>query len=317
MIQGLPTIMCRLRPLSRVACVAAWLVAGAACTTEARLRESGPTPYVRCMSAPPAADRTAQGHGLRLSRKGAVITVVGAPKPLHLAVFSGPGFGPAPSPADLAGVASSGADLFVMLGGLGDSQASASATAAALAKLPAPLLFVAGGRDSLGTLAHAFASLPANAALLDATAVHEIHVGSQALLPIAGAQDGRYSVDEDSCGFGLPDLKARAGQLAAIPGRRWLLAWQAPAGAVAAGVGRTATGLDLGSGPLAEFARRASIAGGLYAWPEAQIGLAPAGAASAVVPRLFGPLITRTDGSRSALGFLRAELDNAGLRVVR
>jgi hypothetical protein len=296
-------------------CAVLWVALG--CTTEARLREAGPTPYVRCLAAPPPDDRTLHAKGLGFALKGAVLNISGIPKPAHLVVFSGAGFGAPPTLAELTAAAGSGADLFIMLGGLGGDDAAASATAAALGKLPRPLIFVAGGRDSLARVHSAISALPANAAVIDATSLREVRIGTHSLIPIAGAEDGRYAVNDDGCGFGLADLKARAAQLGKAAGPRWLLAWNAPASFAGAESTAEARGIELGSPTLAEFARRIGVAGGLYAWPQAQLGLAKTGAQQLVVPRLFGPIAERPDGSRSAPGFARVELGDAGLRLVR
>lgn len=311
--------MCCLPILRRLLWPAAVLAvcAGGACTTEARLRQGGATPYVRCLAAPAPEDRVWRTHNLTLTLKDGALRIAGLPTPTHVVAFSGAGFGAPPGAAELASAAASGADLFIMLGGLGQSDAAATATALALAKLPRPVLFVAGGRDSLRRVQHALDALPAAAAVVDASRLRTVDIDQNQFLPIAGAEDGHYAVDEDSCGFGLPDLKVRASELGKPMGRRWLLAWHAPAGAIAGNVALTPAGLDLGAPGLGEFARRVGVAGGLYAWPEAQLGLAPAGAPNAVVPRLFGPVAERTDGSRSQLGFARVELGNDGLRQAR
>ncbi len=290
-----------------------------ACSSESRLREGGPTGFVRCLAAPPAASRSWHVGRLSFALSERVLTVRGAHDPLRLAVFSGAGFGAPPDASKVQELRHADVDLVVMLGGLGESDASATTTMSVLGALPQPVLFVAGGRDTLGRVAQAFDAAAKTAPrVLDATRLREIRVGNDTLLPIAGAEAGRYSVSDDGCGYSPADLHARAAELgsAAAGVRRWLLSWQAPAGGGKEAVARTPEGVDVGAPVLADFVAHVGAVGGLHAWPHARIETSQSGRLRLVVPRLFGPTAERLDGSLPAPAFVKLELGDAGLRVL-
>jgi hypothetical protein len=136
---------------------------------------------------------------------------------------------------------------------------------------------------------------------------------------VAGADEGRYALDEEACGFAPRDLEALIKELATRPSadRRWLLSWQAPAGGGAAsGPAHSDTGVDLGSELLAGFRARVGALGVVSAWPVGRAELSALGPLNErIVPRLFGPRLERPDGARVEPGVLALEVDRQGLRV--
>jgi hypothetical protein len=295
------------------------LATACACGTQTRLQVDGPTPYVRCLSGPTSDERTLRVGALTLAVKEQALTITGAPPKLRLAVFSGPGMGPALGAATVKELASSGAQLVLMLGGLGQSAERASENLKVLSALPQPLLFVAGGRDSWPALQEAFSSLRGDSRIIDATKLAEIRIADSTFLPISGAEGGRDAVSAEACGFGQRDLDARADALKPPRSgeKRWLLAWQAPGAGRGPGITRTRGGTDAGGFALARFAKRVGIAGGLHAWPALQAERPELGSdgsfARMVVARLWGSRLQRDDGTRPALGFSSFDLDREGL----
>jgi hypothetical protein len=181
------------------------------------------------------------------------------------------------------------------------------------------VLFVAGGRDRASVFRPALAALGRDSNLVDATALHRIRIDNNTFIPVAGADQGRYAVDEDACGFAGKDLDALINELGTAQSGdlRWLLSWHAPAASgAAAGSVRTESGVDLGSDLLGSFRERSGALGVLSAWP---VGRAEVGALGPLsersVPRLFGPRLERPDGALVEPGVLALELDRQGLRV--
>jgi hypothetical protein len=291
-----------------------------ACSAESRLQVGGPTPYVRCLAGPEPEARTLRVGAVSVAVEGRIVSVQGLPARPRLAAFSGPGFGRAPAAASVAALGKA-ADLILMLGGLGESPDDARATLVALDKLERPVLFLAGGRDRWAILEEA---LPSAARIIDVTRARELRIGRHTLLPVAGADSGRYSVDDHGCGFAASDLAELAEDLGSGGARgtsRWLVAWHAPAAAPGhAGVTRTETGVDTGSWNLSRFAVQVGVKGGIYAWPANQSGrsaLRQEPSIELVVPRLWGPRQERSDGSLAPLGFALLELGDGTLTAVR
>ena len=287
----------------------AWLCAS--CSTEARLRVGGATPYVRCMAGPEPAERTLRLGGAQVRVHGRQVELTGVPADPTLVAFSGPGFGGPPPAAALAELARAKADAVFMLGGLGESEPEARATAIALAKIDRPVFFLAGGRDRWSVLR---AALGSSERIVDVTPATELRLGSHTLVFVPGAEAGRYAIDDTACGFGAPDLRALAAALGPPKGSRWLVSWHAPAAARGQkGVTRTATGVDIGSWTLSRFASQIGAPNGFYGWPvssDSDSVSGPGGAAQRVVPRLWGPRIERDDGSLAPLGFARFTLSD-------
>ncbi len=304
------------------ACLCALVLLG--CSAERRLRAVGPTPYVRCLAGPEPADRTLSVGAAKVVVHGRRVDVSGLPAHPKLAAFSGPGFGPPPSAAALAELSHAGADALLMLGGLGDAEAEAVATAAALAKLDRPIFFLAGGRDRWSVMK---AGLSSADRIIDVTSAHELRIGSHTLVLVPGADAGRYAVDDSACGFGASDLHELASALGPGPGRdsprapRWLASWHAPAAAAGqVGVTRTPGGVDIGSWTLSRFATQLGVTDGLYAWPSTESKAAPGlpgERRQQLVPRLWGPRSERSDGSFAPLGFALFTLGDTALERVR
>jgi hypothetical protein len=298
--------------LSALAACSAW-------SSESKLREGGPTPYTRCLAAPAPPAREGRLGALGFSLRDRTLTLKPARWPLRIAAFSGPGFGAAPAGSDLARLRQSGTDVFIVFGGIGESEAAAEASVSALAALGRPMLVLFGGRDRAAAR-QAILETPTKS-IIDITTLARISIGSNTLVPVAGAEQGRYAVADDACGFADRDLAAIEKTLGA-PGpneHRWLLSWQAAAGQAHLPAGAmTDTGLDLGSPNLGRFAARIGALGALFAWPAGRAEHAPAGPVSArLVPRLFGPQLERPEGTRVEPGFLVLELDTEGLHVIQ
>lgn len=302
------------------------------CDGSSELKIAGPTPYIRCLAAHPPADGSRQIGALRIDSKDGHVRIHGLRAPLVLVAFSGPAFGEAPGERELAAIRAAAPQLVLMLGGVGDDVASASATLSALARLDLPTLILAGGRDRRDRIERALSSLPDKAAarILDVTGAIGVSIGNDMLVPVAGALEGRYALDGESCGYARSDLDSLAAKLPSGRGRRWLIAWDAPAGGGEAAVTRTEDGLDLGSAALAELARDIGANGGLFAWPQVQLLRPSAGRdhlraniggpaepdLRVVVPRLTGPAMERSDGSYVSPGFAVLELGARGMRVI-
>jgi hypothetical protein len=308
----------------------ALLIGCRACSRTSGLAVGGAHPYVRCLAGDPpiAGDHKVGRLTLRVEKRE--LKIDGLPSAIRIAAFSGPASGAAPSVAAVAAVQAANPDLVLLLGDVGDDPATAATTLTALAKLPVPVLVLAGGRDTPARIAEGMSHAPAGGVIVDVTALRSIRLGHETLVPVAGARDGVYALAANACGYAESDLaEVAASQAAGDRARRWLLAWEAPASAGRFGVARTEAGADLGSVPLATLGKRVGAAGGIFAWPHVQALRASAsggehrpspGVPSAdlqvVVPRLSGAAIERSDGSRVAPGFALLELGADGLRLL-
>jgi hypothetical protein len=216
---------------------------------------------------------------------------------LRLALFTGAGFQALSNDA-LLPLTRSDADVFVLLGGLGDSEALARSTVEALAGLHRLVLVVLGGRDGYALTRDALDGVADPAVILDASALRTIRIAGITLLPWAGAELGRYALDASRCGFGAEDLDAAASELDRASGeRRWLLSWQEP---------------DSTGGLLGRFARRVSAQGAIWAWPEGE-GDAPD---RIRVPRLSAPRSERADGTLIPAGFVLLQIGAEGVKQI-
>jgi hypothetical protein len=295
------------------------LSACSACSAESKLREGGPTPFTHCLAAAPPPARSGRIGDIAFELHDRVLTLTPRRWPLRVAAFSGAGFGSPARASGLARLRESGADLLLMLGGLGESEPIAQASAKALAALGQPMLLVLGGRDTWRISEAALEGL-GDSSIINATTLRRISIANNTLVPVAGAEQGRYAVNEEACGFGRKDLEAAAKELGPTKGseRRWLISWQAPAAqGPLPSAARSEAGMELGSTSLGRFGERIGAIGALCAWPAGRQETSPDGPLTArLVPRLFGPLLERPDSSRVAPGFLLIELDDQGLRVV-
>lgn len=309
--------------LLRVACallVSLWVLS--ACSSEAKLRKAGLTPFVSCLVGPEPDARTIRAGELELEISERELTVRGPARPLRVAAFSAAALGGALGTSTLERLRQSQADLFILLGGVGDQPQPAAATFARLASLSSPTLAVLGGRDGWTAREKAFEELKNDERIIDATVLRAIRIGRHTLVPLAGAEVGRYALNEAACGFDAADLDQVARELGAAKSEetRWLLSWQAPSDLGPQLGPRTTFGLPLGSDRVAAFARRISARGVLYAWPpDDQTARAmPFDLGVTGLPRLFGPRLEAGDGSRSELAALVMEFDprTPGARAV-
>jgi hypothetical protein len=283
-----------------------WLIA-ASCD-DGGPRATGPTPYVRCLAGHVPKSRSFRIGRIALDARERTLTLSKRETPLLFAVFSGAGLGDAPRAAALESLRHSDADVLLMLGGLGDSEATAIATAKLLATLQRPVLFVPGGRDAPRTVHAAIEQLGEQPSVIDISVFRQVRLGDDTLIPVAGAEAGRYAIDDTRCGFGAEDLSNALTELGAakLTERRWLVSWHVPAASNAA---------DSGSARLAGFAAKSGVRGAFSAWP---VEPQTVGALITTrVPRLFGPRLERKDGSRLDLGWLMLEASPDGLHERR
>lgn len=291
-----------------------------ACSAESKLRKEGATPYVRCIAGPVPDSRSLRVGPWTLETKERVLAVTGPNRALRLAALSAPGLSDPLDAAALQRVRDANPDILLILGGIGEGPPLAAATLKAFASLSIPTLIVLGGRDTWAAHEKALEELPAEARIIDATVLRAVRIGKQTFVPLPGAERGRYALQAAACGYDQPDLDEAAKDLGPIAAgeTRWLLSWQAPAQIGAASGPRTADGGSLGSSMLARFASQVGAKGALYAWPadEARAGsqAGPLGVAS--VPRLYGPRVETSTGSRLPNALLLLEVGPDGVRVL-
>lgn len=311
-----------------------WLMvccgACSACPGNERLLE-GEVPYTRCLSMPaPAATRYRVG-ALTVDVRARMVRVSGRRGAWTLAAFSGPAPGRLRDAA--ARLRDSPPDVAIVLGGVGDDVAAARETLTTLSALPFPTFVVPGGRDNYGRLRalHRELTPKARQRLVLLGGVQTLQLGEHEFIVLPGAESGRYGVDRNTCGFSEVELTRLAEDLPpAVPGiARWLLSWTAPGGGGPVAVARTHLGLSVGSVAVARFAAAVGTPGGLYAWPAVRASepsqaqgarRLAAGQVSAdlqlVVPRLGGPALVRSDGSKVPPGFAWLRLHRDGMRVL-
>jgi hypothetical protein len=286
---------------------------------------------VRCLAAAPPKARRWRAGRAQLELNDRNLALGGLPESVRVAVFAGPGFASASVRAALKKVKETRPRVAMVLGGIGDEREKAKSTLRDLAELEIPVLVVAGGRDRWGDYRAAFEALEDEQKdrVIDITALRSIAVGSDIFVVVAGAANGRYARDGSACGFADSDLDSIAADLGPRnKARRWLLAWQVPAGNGPLAVGKTGRGVPIGDGALDRFSERISAPGGVFAWPDSQVMRPrahreslplPFGVVSddlrMVAPRLVGPDIERDDGTRASPGFALLVLTKAGMLV--
>jgi hypothetical protein len=273
-------------------------------SSENELRETGETPFVRCLAAPPPAARSlASGRAqLTIVGRDLQLKAAGASPPLRLALFSAAGFAGAPGPAELTRLRAAHADVLVWVGGIGDSRTVVDATLRAMESLEQPTLLLLGGRDSWSFTHDAIVALGPAAKTIDVTGLLRIIIDSVTLVPVGGAANGRYALDETRCGFAQRDLDERTTTLGAPgPGeKRWLISWE------------RAAAVSNGSPELTRFAARIGAVGTLGTWP----GSSQVTPTALVIPRLFGPELELPDGSFAPPNLLLVEVLAGDLRPV-
>lgn len=288
------------------------------CSDPARsLRVVGPTPFVRCLAAEPAAPRQLRVGRATLQLKGRRLAIEGLGESVRVAVFSGPAFHEGPMTAQLDALRAANADFILLVGDLGDQPAIAGATLTALATLPAPILVLCGGRDSMRRVADAIASVPAGAErIFDISALTHVRVAGHDLLPLAGAYEGHYALGDQGCGYDRADLVRQLSE----PGgegatHTHVIAWEQPPGWPVADEPAMPDQESPGPAEVAALARRADA---IFAWPA--VARPPAGAPLRAGEMLSVPALTGTaqhldDGTRLLPGFLMLHLDRDGLRI--
>lgn len=295
-------------------------MAACTCGGEEALRVSGDTPYVRCHAAPAPDGREWEVGSLSLHSEDRALRIEGAPDPLRLVVFAGPGEAPLP----VGEIRRARPHLVAVIGDLG----SPEATLGALAELGVPVLVVAGGEDRYGPLAEAFEDLDSDAAdrIIDATVLRSVRVGPLELIPVPGAPGGRYAVGEDGCGVGEGDVDGWALDGPEDGVHRVLLSWAGPRGAGPGSATRGLAGVEAGSALVSRIAERAHAGGALFAWPRTALGapevdaqpLDPGSASGALrlaVPPVAGAAVPRFDGRRVATGPTLLTVGRDGLRA--
>jgi len=307
----------------RFLCVLALTLASSCSRCSDQHVVSGEHAYTRCRALPPSVASEQRVGPLTFRLRQRTLEISGLRRPALLAAFAGPGPGPAPSSVAFSALAGERPDLLIALGDMGDSDAVARATVRGLAAGGIPTLLLAGARDTPERLAAALSAEPGS--VLEVSGLDAVRIDNDTFVPLAGTRLGRYALADTACGFGADDLEALAAALGPRKaGRRWLLAWEAPAGGPAASV------VDAGDAELERFAQTIGARGGLFAWPSSQAGRAfaaelqarvlPGAAGRAdlqlVVPRLTPPALERADGSRVPPGYALLRLDSAGLQLV-
>jgi hypothetical protein len=271
--------------------------------------------FTRCAQVAPPKERNVRTAQLELSVQERVLTIK-APAGLRVAAFTGPVGAPL-SRGDVALLAAHKPGLIFLIGGIGDDVGAASANLAALSALHVPTVFIAGGADRLPVIEEAFDSLDADTSelMLHGSGLREVRLGKERLAVVSGSPLGRYAVDADGCGFALADLDEvrEALSTGSKSARSWLLSWAAPSGFGLS----SAAGVDVGSPELFALAQALSAQGGLFAYPETQVGLSvrdPKRTGEAlVVPRLGRTGSSRADGGRLASSVRMLVLTQEGL----
>ncbi len=280
--------------------------------------EVGSVAFKRCAQMSPPDSRSWHAGELELVIEDRVLRVKGKQDSIRIAAFTGP-VGAALTRHELAAITAARPQLVVMLGGLGDDEEMAKASLAGLAALRVPSLFIAGGADRSAVVQAAFDDVEdaARDFVIHGSGLRELTIGRDRFAIMAGAPDGRYALDDKSCGFENDDLSDLRDAIEAgdtKTSRVWLLSWAAPAGF---GVTRALGGQDVGSEGLAELAEDIGARGGLFAFPESAVAQALKDAQgkgfSLVVPRLGRTGASRADGGRVVSSVARLAVGAAGL----
>lgn len=282
----------------------------------------GPTPYTRCALMDPPAARDVTLGAVRLEVVDRTVTVHAEAEAIRVAVARGPAGAGEPILPMLDAIEAASPSVLILLGDHGDgegtSDASIAAMVAAFRELAIPVLLLPGGRDQGETLREA---LPTEGGLLDLSGVRSVRIGDLELVPLPGSPEGRYALEERACGIGEGDLEVIGSDVGgAGEGLRLLLAYAAPATGDARSAG--IDGIESGSPLIAAALTRLGARGGIYAFPEAEIGrpydgttrlTVPSGPVDTlhlVVPRVLGPSTERSDGSRQTSGVVVLEVSN-------
>ncbi|MCU0672420.1 MAG: hypothetical protein MUE69_06475 [Myxococcota bacterium] len=268
----------------------------------------GPHPYVRCGEREPREGTWSAG-ALRFEAEDRTLRVEGLDRFVALTAV------------DIVGADVLPADLPVLvLGG--------TTTPGLLEGLGARAVFLVPGGDDDAEAYDALLSELDGAArdrVIDLAGVHELVTPHGRFVVLPGAPEGRYARGEASCGFGAPDVEARASER---DGTTWLLAWAAPSTTGLHGVDRGLGGVHVGAPLVRELAGSVGARGGLFAFPTSTAGLAAtldgdtpiandawSPELAVTVPQLGAPT-GRFDEGVLTQSHLVIELGERGLRVV-
>jgi len=283
------------------------------CDSVSDMRVDGDSPYVRCAELPPPEPGERTVGALTLTIEGRALTISGG---VHrLALFRGPAPRREHLAEALATLDDEGAQVYVVLGGLGDDMPAALETLQALSATERPVLVLAGGRDEAGALTEAFDGLNGaqSARVVDARGLRSVRLGGVSLALLSGAPRGRYARTDDACGYGSEDLEALK---AALPpeGARYLVSWAAPASELSLGFDQ----VQAGDPELANWLREAELKGALSAWPAIDAGRHVQGegaALSAICGALGAPRVRLVDGGYGGDSALVLDLTPTGLAL--
>jgi hypothetical protein len=272
----------------------------------------GPFPFVRCLAADPPSEGERTVGSQRWFIEGRDLSIEGVEAPLELAIFAGPAPGATNGPALAAALRrAEGADVVVVLGGIGDREEEARQTLGALAAIGPGVVVLAGGRDEATVWQAAFESSRQSGHdhVVDASGLAGLTVAGERFALVSGAALGRYARNADACGYAARDLDAvfeAALDEGLAAERPWVLGWNAPEGAVAAGF----EGASGGDPELRARMEANEMRGGFFAWPETQVGAEDG--MELVVPPVAGPVLERADGTRVSPTVTRIRFEAAG-----
>lgn len=292
----------------------ALLLAGCSCGSSLETA-GGPHPYVRPASAPAAEPReleTAAAH-VRITAREVVIEPHGSPR---VALVRGPAVSGEPLAPALDAIEASAPSVLVVVGDLGDDEATVAETLGAFGSLDMPTLLVLGGRDRPAWITSGLGGLeaPVRARVVDLSGVHAVRLGPLVLVPVPGAPDGRYAIADDACGLAPEDVDALAGALGAGEGEhRVLVSWAAPSSGGPAS--RGALGAEAGSPLVASLAERVGASGWLASFGATAGGESSGWGVALAIPPAVGAH-EASDGSRPTRTPLVLDVGDSGLHVV-
>jgi hypothetical protein len=272
------------------------------------LRVEGPVPFVRCLAFEPPDARSIRAGSHAFEIEDRVVRVEGFGESVALAVFAGPG----PGELDRSLLEGVSEDVVIVLGGFGRTRESAKAFFDALVAREALVLLVAGGDDDADVYRAALDELDDDAPIADATALDRLDFGFASIAFAGGAPQGRYARTASSCGYTEADLDALGDRLESVEGPLFVAAWAAPVGPAGA-----IEGAESGDPLLRAFMTRIDAKGGLFAWPESDVGR-PHGApdrVEMVVPGVATLAVERADGTRIGAAITRVTVSARGLVV--
>jgi hypothetical protein len=284
----------------------------------------GDTPFERCIARDPVTPPAAIGN-LKLSLVDRVLHLDGLPTAPRIAFLQGPGMATQLGHSDgLRRLVAAAPDVIMVLGGIGLETKGADPWLVALSKLGRPLLFQAGGRDSVATIDAAFAALPpdARSRIVDVTSMFAVNLSGYMLALISGADAGGASIAESACGFSASDADAVSAALGDDEDHPIVLvSWEIPAG----GKGARLPSASVGSARLTPLREHERFKAGVYAWPDVDV-LRPVGVTGSafvwgqpssgfelVVPRIAGASHERADGTRQLPGFVVLRFEAGGI----